>query len=136
MLSRLVLVVGLGWLPWQAATSAPQPAAHVEGKVNAVKENPAITALVLKIYSQMRTGKVDETLLTDMMNSQLSPMVLALERPIFDQLGNPVKLTLESSGKTPYGTRWIYLVVFPTAQMHVSIYMMSDGKVGGYELSL
>jgi hypothetical protein len=130
MLSLLVLLFGS--MSPQVSSPAPATAAHVE----VAKENPAITALVLKIYGQMRTGKVDETLLTDMMNSELSPMKLALQRPIFDQLGNPVKLTLESSGKTPYGMRWVYLAVFATAQLHVNIYVMSDGKVGGYELAL
>jgi hypothetical protein len=130
MLSILILL--FGWMPLQAATQAPAPPAQVE----VVKENPAITALALKIYGQMRAGKVDETLLTDMMNKELSPMTLALQKPIFDQLGNPVKLTLESSGKTPYGTRYVYLAVFATAQLHVNIYVMADGKVGGYELGL
>ena len=134
MPSLLVLVfgIGIGWMSRQAAAQAPAPAAHVE----VVRENPEITALVLKIYGQMRAGKVDETLLTDMMNKELSPMALALQRPIFNQLGNPVKLTLESSDKTPYGMRWVYLAAFATAQLHVKIYVMSDGKVGGYELAL
>ena len=136
MLSMLVLVfgigIGIGWMSPQGATQAQAPVAHAA----VVKENPAITALALKIYGQMRAGKVDETLLTDMMNKELSPMMLALQKPIFEQLGNPVKLTLESSDKTPYGMRWVYLAVFATAQLHVNIYVMADGKVGGYELAL
>ena len=130
MLSLLVLL--LGWMPVQAGAQTSVPTARVEG----VKEDPAVTALALKIYSQMRAGKVDETLLNDTMNKELSPMALALQKPIFDQLGNPVKLTLEKSGKTQYGTRYVYLAVFATAQLHVDIYVMSDGKVGGYALAL
>jgi len=113
MLSLLLLV--FTFFPQQ--TPAPTPAPQTE----AAKEDPAITALALKIYSQMRAGKVEESLLTDTMNKELSPATLALTRPIFDQLGNPVKLKLESFEKTPYGNRWIYLAVFPTAQMHVNI---------------
>lgn len=128
MLSLLVLL--FGWMPTQA--NSPAPAAHVE----TAREDPAITALALKIYSQMRAGKVDAALLTDAMNKELSPMTLALQKPIFDQLGNPVKLTLVSTDKTPYGTRWVYLAGFAAAQLHVNIYVMSDGKVGGYELAL
>jgi len=130
MLSLVVLL--FGGMPLQAAAQAPAPVAHVE----AAREDPAVTALALKIYSQMRAGKVDATLLNDAMNKELSPMALALQKPIFDQLGNPVKLTLESSGKTPYGIRYVYLAVFATAQLHVDIYVMSDGKVGGYALAL
>lgn len=127
-----LLLVALALLPQQTPAPTPSPTAQV----TASKEDPAITALALKIYSQMRAGKVHETLLTDTMNKELSPATLALTRPIFDQLGNPVELILESSEKTPYGNRWVYLAVFPTAQMHVNIYVMSDGKVGGYALSL
>lgn len=127
-----LLVMLLGWMPLRAAAQVPVAAAHGE----VAKENPAITALALKIYGQMRTGTVDQGLLTDTMKQELSPMRLALQRPILDQLGNPTKLTLESMEKTPYGTRWGYLAVFATAQLHVSIYVMADGKVGGYELAL
>ena len=130
MFSLLLLL--FGWMPPQAAAQVPVPPAHAV----VAKENPAITALALKIYGQMRAGRVDQTLLSDEMNQELSPMRLALQRPILEQLGNPVKLTLESTDKTPYGTRWVYLAEFATAQLQVKIYVMSDGKVGGYELGL
>ena len=48
-----------------------------------------MTALALKIYGQMRTGKVEEGLMTPEMNKALSPAVLAEQKPIFDQLGDP-----------------------------------------------
>lgn len=131
MLSLLVVTLGL-LLPQTAAqTPAPAPAA----KVDAAKEDPAVTALALKIYGQMRSGKVDESLLTEQMNKGLSPAVLAQTKPMFDQLGDPVKLTLESADKTAAGTRWVYLAVFAAAQLHVDIYVMADGKVGGYRLT-
>ncbi len=126
MLRVLVaLMVGLGMV----AAQTPAPVAV------APKEDPAVTALALKIYGQMRTGKVDESLMTDEMNKGLSPAVLAQTKPIFDQLGDPVKLTLESSDRTADGTRWVYLAVFATAQLHVHILVMNDGKVGGYRLA-
>ncbi len=126
MLRVLVaLMVGLGMV----AAQTPAPVAV------APTEDPAVTALALKIYGQMRTGKVDESLMTDEMNKGLSPAVLAQTKPIFDQLGDPVKLTLESSDRTADGTRWVYLAVFATAQLHVHILVMNDGKVGGYRLA-
>jgi hypothetical protein len=84
----------------------------------------------------MRAGKVDESLLTDEMNKGLSPDVLAQTRPVFDQLGDPVKLTLESSRIDAQGTQWVYLAAFATAQLHVKIFVTPAGKVGGYDLSL
>ncbi len=129
MLSLLVVTLGL-LLP-QTPAQTPAPAA----KVDAVKEDPAVTALALKIYGQMRSGKVEESLLTEQMNKELSPAVLAQTKPMFDALGDPVKLTLESADKTAAGTRWVYVAVFATAQLHVDIYVMADGKVGGYRLA-
>lgn len=94
-----------------------------------------MTALARKIYSQMRTGKVDETLMTVEMNQTLSPAILAQTRPIFDQLGDPVKLTLISRAAIPDGVAWDYLAEFASAQLHVKIVVMTSGKVGGYRLA-
>jgi hypothetical protein len=110
------------------APASPRPA-------TVLREDPAVTALARKIYSQMRTGKVDEMLLTEEMNKALSPEVLAQTKPVFDQLGDPVKLTLESGERATEGIRWVYLAVFPTAQLHVKILVGADGKVGGYSLA-
>jgi hypothetical protein len=130
----LSLLLGIGMMVAQApATQAPAPAAATSP---AAKEDPAVTALALKIYAQMRGGKVDASLLTDAMSKELSPEALALQKPIFDQLGDPVKLALENSEKTGDGTRWVYLATFAMAQLHVTIYVMKDGRVGGYALAL
>jgi len=131
MLSLLVLTLGSLLPQTPAQTPATAPAARVE----AAKEDPAVTALALKIYGQMRSGKVDESLMTEPMNKALTPAVLAQTKPMFDQLGDPVKLTLESSVKSAAGTTWVYLAEFATAQLHVHIYVMADGKVGGYRLA-
>jgi len=129
MLSLLVLLMGLSAQPL-AQTPTP-PAAKAE----AVQEDPAVTALALKIYAQIRTGKVDESLLTGAMNTELGPAVLAQYKPVFDQLGDPQKLTLESSEKSATGASWVYLAVFAAAQLHVHIFITPDGKVGGYRLA-
>jgi hypothetical protein len=118
----------------QAPTYTPK--SPVRATDVTAKEDPAVTALALKIYDQMRAGKVDAALLTDSMNHALSPDALAQQKPIFDQLGEPMKLTLEISSKVADGTSWKYLAVFATAQLHVTIVVMTDGKVGGYALSL
>jgi len=130
----LSLLLGIGMMVVQAsAAQAPAPAAT---NAAVAKEDPAVTRLALKIYAQMRAGKVDTSLLTDAMNKELSPEALAQQKPIFDQLGDPVKLALESSEKTADGTRWVYVATFAMAQLHVTIYVMKDGKVGGYALAL
>jgi hypothetical protein len=36
--------------------------------------------------------------------------------------------------KTAAATHYTYLATFATAQLHVEIYVMADGKVGGYQL--
>jgi hypothetical protein len=128
----LSLLLGIGML-FAQAPAAPAPAATT---APVSKEDPAVTALALKIYAQMRAGKVDASLLTDAMSRELSPEALAQQRPIFDQLGDPVRLSLESSEKTRDGTRWVYLATFAMAQLHVTIYVMKDGRVGGYALAL
>ena len=61
------------------------------------------------------------------MGKALSPEVLAQNQPMFDQLGDPTKLTLESSEVTAQGTKYVYLARFPTAQLHVSILIDAAG---------
>jgi len=130
MLSLLFVTLTLLQPQTTAQSPAPTPAT-----VEAAKEDPAVTALALKIYGQMRTGKVDPSLMTEQMNKALTPAVLGQTKPMFDQLGDPVKLTLDSAVKTPTGTTWVYLAEFATAQLHVHIYVMANGKVGGYRLA-
>jgi hypothetical protein len=130
--TRLLLAIGIA-VAQAPAAQVPVPASTA---APVAKEDPAVTALALKIYAQMRAGKVDAALLTEGMNRELNPEALAQQKPIFDQLGEPVKLTLESSEQTTVGTRWVYLATFAMAQLHVTIYVMKDGRVGGYALAL
>jgi hypothetical protein len=66
----------------------------------------------------------------------MSPAILAQTKPLFDQLGDPVKWTLESGAKTGDGMRWVYVAKFAAAELHVTILITADGKVGGYALAL
>jgi hypothetical protein len=130
LFAALILAAGL-LFPQVPAQVPAQPAASATPR-----EDPAVTALALKIYGQMRQGKVDESLMTDDMNKHLTPDVLAQTKPMFDQLGEPLKLTLESTNKNAQGTQWVYLAVFAAAQLHVKIFITPEGKVGGYAVSL
>lgn len=112
--------------------SATQPSSSPA--VAPPREDPAITALALKIYAQMRSGKVDDTLLTPEMNKALTPEVLAGSQPVFAQLGEPTRLTLQTVEPGPGGLQYTYLATFPTAQFHVRILVTPEGKVGGYLL--
>ena len=94
--------------------------------------DPAVTAMALKIYAQMRTGKVDPELLTPEMNKAATPEILAQTKPMFDTLGDPKELRLEGIEKLPKGINYVYLAVFPAAQFHISLFITPEGKVGGY----
>lgn len=100
----------------------------------APKEDPAVTSLALKIYGQMRAGKVDAALLSEQMQKAMTPEALAQNKPMFDQLGDPTKLTLEKKETVALGTKWEYLATFAAAQFHVDIFVDTAGKVGGYLL--
>ena len=130
LLFALLFVQAVIQAPGQS--SAPQSASPAAA---APVENLAVTALALKIYSQMRSGKVDEALLSPEMNKALTPETLAQQKPVFDQLGDPTKLTLEKSESIAQGMRYEYLAVFASAQLHVRIFIDKDGKVAGYFLA-
>ena len=131
-LFTLLLVAGTSsFNPMQV--QAPAPATKA---AETAREDPAVTALARKIYAQMRAGRVDSSLLTAQMNEALSPDVLAQTMPIFEQLGDPVKLELVGREVIGEGVRYVYLATFAAAQLHVKIVLMKDGKVGGYDLSL
>lgn len=137
MLIPFVLLAAALSFP-QAATPPPAPATApatslpAQPAASAPVEDPAITALALKIYAQMRAGKIDDSLITPQMQAGLSPEKLAQARPTFDGLGNPVKLVLEKRDMVATATRYEYLATFPAAQLHIRIIVMPDGKVGGY----
>lgn len=115
----------------QAQSPAAVPSATT---TEAAREDPAVTALALTIYKQMRAGKVDPALLTEAAGKMLTPGMLASSKPVFDQLGNPTKLVVEKKETVPQGTKWEYLVTFPTAQLHLDLLIDSSGKVAAYLL--
>ena len=133
--------------PYQAvvlqATSQPQDPATPKPASTPTIEDPAVTALARKIYSQMRSGKVDDTLLTPEMAKAFTPAQLAQTAPVFNQLGDPTRLTLQSrtekqdNTKTPpvVYTVYTYLAVFSSAELHVQIVLDTAGKVAGYRLT-
>ena len=98
-------------------------------------DDQATHALALKIYNQMRTGKVDEALLSSQMNQALTPQLLSEKKPLFDQLGDPTSLLLQTTDKVGGGTRYTYLATFATAQLHVQLFLDAQGRVGGYMLT-
>ena len=124
----LVLWMALGM---QAQSPAAVPAATT---TEAPKEDPAVTALALKIYQQMRAGKVDAALLSDELQKAMTPEVLAENKPLFDQLGDPTKLVVEKKETVAQGVKWEYLARFAAAEFHVDIFVDKDGKVAGYFL--
>ncbi len=128
MIPSLLLTLALATQA-QSPAAAPAPTTR-----EAPREDPDVTALVLKIYRQMRAGKVDPALLSDEMGKSFTPEALAQNKPMFDQLGDPTKLVLEKKDTIPQGTRWEYLATFPAAQFHVDILIDNTGKVAGYFL--
>jgi hypothetical protein len=119
----ILLAFALLLAPGQTPATAPQQ-----------QENPAVTALALKLDAQARTGKLDSTLITPEMAQALDPATLAQERPLFDQLGEPTRILFQSAEKHTKGTLYTYQVTFPTAQFHVKIFIHPDGKFAGYGL--
>ena len=129
-------MVGLAlWLVLAAGVQAQSPAvAPSAASTEAPKEDPAVTALALTIYKQMRAGKVDPALLTEQLQKAMTPEALAQNKPMFDQLGDPSKLVLEKKETVEKGTKWEYLATFAAAQFHVDILVDKSGKVAGYFL--
>ena len=122
----LTLLLSLALLlspPKQTPAPAPQQ-----------QENPTVTALALKLYAQARAGHLDPALITPEMAQTLDPATLAEEKPIFDQLGDPTRIVFQAAEQHTKGTLYTYQVTFPTAQLHVKIFIHPDGKFAGYGL--
>ncbi len=115
-----------------ALASAQNPAQTAA----AVPEDKAVTALALKLYAQMRFGKMDPALLTPEMQAEFTPQTLADEKLIFDQLGVPVKIEYLSGERHTKGTLYEYRVVFQAAQLRVKLFVHKDGKFAGYGITM
>lgn len=120
---NLLLLLALLFAP-QVPASAP------------LQEDPAVTALALKLYAQARTGRLDAALITPEMAQALDSTSLAQEKPLFDQLGEPTRILFVSAEKHTKGTLYTYQVTFPTAQFHVKIFIHPDGRFAGYGFEL
>jgi mannose-6-phosphate isomerase-like protein (cupin superfamily) len=94
-----------------------------------------VTALVLKIYRQMMAGKVDPSLLTPEMNAALTPDTLVQAQILFQQLGEPSKLTMKMHMPSAGGTSYVYTGTFVTGDFQVLIDVNKAGQVSGYHLA-
>jgi mannose-6-phosphate isomerase-like protein (cupin superfamily) len=119
-----------------------QPPSHddrIEDPIAAVSppaaSADAVTALVLKIYRQMMAGKVDPTLITPAMNAALTPDTIAQAQLLFQQLGEPSKLTMKSQTPSADGTGYVYAGTFTTGDFQVLIDVNRAGQVSGYRLA-
>jgi len=97
-------------------------------------DDTAITALVLKIYRQMLAGHVDPTLITPEMSAALTPDTLVQAQMLFQQLGEPAKLTLKMHMPSADGTSYVYTGAFTTGDFQVLIEINKAGQVSGYRL--
>jgi mannose-6-phosphate isomerase-like protein (cupin superfamily) len=114
-----------------------QPPSHddrVEDAAAPSKDDP-VTTLVLKIYRQMMAGKVDPTLLTPEMNAALTPATLAQAQMLFQQLGEPSKVTMKTHTPSADGTSYVYTGTFTTGDFQVLIEVNKAGQVSGYRLA-
>jgi mannose-6-phosphate isomerase-like protein (cupin superfamily) len=98
-------------------------------------KDDAVTALVLKIYRQMMAGKVDPTLITPEMNATLTPATIVQAQLLFQQLGEPSKLTLTAHSPSANGASYIYTGTFTTGDFKVLIEVNRAGQVSGYRLA-
>ena len=93
-----------------------------------------VTALVLKVYRQMMSGKLDPALLSPQMNAALTPDVTAQAQALFNGLGEPQKLALKSQQPTAGGTAYVYSGTFTAGDFQVLIELNKTGQVSGYRL--
>lgn len=98
-------------------------------------EDPAVTVAASTIFTQMRSGKIDDALLTPTMSDGLSPAALAHNKPMFDKLGAPLRFTVEYREKILTGTKYDYLATFASEQLHVRVFVTPSGKIAGYYLA-
>jgi hypothetical protein len=125
--SALVFAVLLSCVGMRAQT-APSSAS--------VQDDSVVTALVVKIYGQMRAGTVDRTLLTPEMAASLTPDVQAQMKEGFTQLGEPTKVTLQTKTVVDVGTNYLYSAVFAIGEVRITILVNHEGKVAGYRLMI
>ena len=111
---------------------APLPAAAQQTGAAASREDPAVSALALKLYGQARSGTVDRSVLTEEMSAQLTPEVLTQAKPLLDQLGDPKKIVFVSAERHTKGILYAYVVTFAAAEFRVKVFVHPDGKFAGY----
>jgi mannose-6-phosphate isomerase-like protein (cupin superfamily) len=95
----------------------------------------SVVPLVLKIYRQKMAGKVDSTLLSAEMNAALTPDTLAQAQMLFQQLGEPAKLTMKMHMPSANGTSYVFAGSFKTGDFQVLVEINRAGQVSGYRLA-
>ncbi len=96
-------------------------------------EDPSVSALVRKIFSQVRQGKVEKLLFTKDMNEVFrSQMPTVMNR--YGALGDLGALVLQGSSPENGGTKYTYLGTFAAGERHIEIFIGPRGKVAGYKI--
>ena len=88
-------------------------------------EDPAVSALVKKIFSQVRQGGIDKSLMTGAMNEVFSSQTVMNN---YAALGDLQELVFEEKSSENGGTS------FSSGDRHVEIFIESDGKVAAYKI--
>ncbi|MGA9721467.1 MAG: hypothetical protein WBQ86_03340, partial [Candidatus Binatus sp.] len=96
-------------------------------------EDPSVSALVRKIFSQVRQGKIERPLFTKDMNEVFrSQMPDVMNR--FGALGDLGAMVFQGSSPENGGTRYNYLGTFAAGEHHIEISIGPRGKVAGYKI--
>jgi CubicO group peptidase (beta-lactamase class C family) len=100
-----------------------------------VVDNPADNALARLLFSQLQSGTLDRSKLTDDFNKSLTAALIEQLRPQITPLGAPTALTLEDKKSSSQGAELSYVAQFAAMKLHIRMFIATDGKVAGYGLS-
>ncbi len=96
-------------------------------------EDPSVSALVRKVFRQVRQGKIERPLFTKDMDEVLhAQMPNVMNR--FGALGDLGALVFQGSNPENRGTKYTYLGTFAAGQHHIEISIGPRGKVAGYKI--
>jgi hypothetical protein len=99
------------------------------------QEDPAVTALVRRLYGQLATGTLDKSLLAPQLAADLTPDFLAQMKAGLPQLGEPTRIRVESRVVVQGGVKYLYAATFPVGEFKIWVLVMNDGRVGGFVLA-
>jgi hypothetical protein len=117
------------------ADAAAQSTA-TQDAVKPQQDTAAVTTLVLKLYRQIAAGQLDRSQLTPEASMALTPDLLVQAQALFQQLGEPTKLTLKMHmAAADGGTSYVYTGTFTTGDFQVLIGLSKSGQVSGFRLA-